>query len=157
MVESGNLPPLLRAYLEIVHHNTVNLKILEIGAGTGSLTAPVLEALSPGAGEDGVFAGDSSIATYTYTDVSAGFFERAKEKFKRWRSILEFRTFNIENDAADQGLELGTYDFIFAGNVIHATGDLKKVLSNLRSLLKPSGKLVMHEGIRSGKIKPSTP
>ncbi|OIW27857.1 hypothetical protein CONLIGDRAFT_619446 [Coniochaeta ligniaria NRRL 30616] len=148
MVESGNLPPLLKAYLDIVHHNSVNIKILEIGAGTGSLTAPVLEALSPGAGDDGSVSTDSAIATYTYTDVSAAFFERAKERFKKWRNVLEFRTFNIENEAADQGLELGSYDFIFAGNVIHATANLNKVLSNLRSLLKPRGRLVMHEGIR---------
>ncbi|KAB5585705.1 hypothetical protein GE09DRAFT_983703 [Coniochaeta sp. 2T2.1] len=150
MVESGNLPTLLKAYLDIVHHNSVNLKVLEIGAGTGSLTAPVLEALSPKAADDaeGLASGDSAIATYTYTDVSSAFFERAKEKFKKWRNVLEFRTFNIENEGVDQGLELGSYDFIFAGNVIHATANLHQVLSNLRSLLKPCGKLVLHEGIR---------
>ncbi len=153
MVESGNLPELLKAYLEIVHHNTVNLKILEIGAGTGSLTAPVLEALSPSAAAgDDKFLGDSAISKYTYTDVSSAFFEKAKDKFKKWRSVLEFRTFNIENEAAGQGFEPGTYDFIFAGNVIHATADLQKVLSNLRTLLKPGGKLVMHEGIRQGGL-----
>jgi len=155
MVESGNLPALLKAYLDIVHHNSVNLKILEIGAGTGSLTAPVLEALSPNAADDGLPSAGSAIATYTYTDVSSAFFERAKERFKKWRNVLEFRTFNIESDAAEQGLELGSYDFIFAGNVIHATADLKKVLSNLRSLLKPRGRLVMHEGIRQGSEAPS--
>ncbi|KAL7940182.1 hypothetical protein V8C42DRAFT_363657 [Trichoderma barbatum] len=148
MVESGNLPVLLKAYLEIVHHNHVNLNIMEIGAGTGSLSAPVLEALGPSAADEERLLNDSSVAKYTYTDVSSAFFEKAKDKFKRWRNVLEFRTFNIENEASEQGFEQGTYDFIFAGNVIHATADLEKVLSNLRSLLKPGGKLVMHEGIR---------
>lgn len=150
MVESGNLPTLLKAYLEIVHHNHVNLNIMEIGAGTGSLSAPVLEALGPSAADEERLLNDSAIAKYTYTDVSSAFFEKAKDKFKRWRNVLEFRTFNIENEASEQGFEQGTYDLIFAGNVIHATADLKKVLSNLRSLLKPGGKLVMHEGIRQG-------
>lgn len=150
MVESGNLPVLLKAYLEIVHHNHVNLNIMEIGAGTGSLSAPVLEALGPSAVDEERLLNDSSITKYTYTDVSSAFFEKAKDKFKRWRSVLEFRTFNIENEASEQGFEQGTYDFIFAGNVIHATADLEKVLSNLRSLLKPGGKLIMHEGIRQG-------
>jgi SAM-dependent methyltransferase len=150
MVESGNLPALLKAYLEIVHHNNINLNIMEIGAGTGSLSAPVLEALGPSAADEARLLNDSAIARYTYTDVSSAFFEKAKDKFKRWRNVLEFKTFNIENEAAEQGFEQGTYDFIFAGNVIHATADLEKVLANLRSLLKPGGKLVMHEGIRQG-------
>lgn len=152
MVESGNLPVFLKAYLEIVHHNYVNLNIMEIGAGTGSLSAPVLEALGPSAADEQRLLNDSSIAKYTYTDMSSAFFEKAKEKFKRWRNVLEFRTFNIENEASEQGFEQGTYDFIFAGNVIHATADLEKVLSNLRSLLKPGGKLVMQEGIRQGNV-----
>ncbi|PTB63211.1 polyketide synthase [Trichoderma citrinoviride] len=152
MVESGNLPALLKAYLEIVHHNNVNLNIMEIGAGTGSLSAPVLEALGPSAADEERLLNDSAIAKYTYTDVSSAFFEKAKDKFKRWRNVLEFKTFNIENEALDQGFEQGTYDFIFAGNVIHATADLEKVLANLRSLLKPGGKLVMHEGIRQATI-----
>lgn len=150
MVESGNLPNLLAAYLEIVHHNNVNLNIMEIGAGTGSLSAPVLEALGPAAANEERLLNDSSIAKYTYTDVSSAFFEKAKDKFKRWRNLMEFRTFNIESNAIEQGFEKGTYDYIFAGNVIHATADLEKVLSNLRSLLKPGGKLIMHEGIRQG-------
>lgn len=150
MVESGNLPSLLAAYLEIVHHNNANLNIMEIGAGTGSLSAPVLEALGPSASNEERLLNDSAIAKYTYTDVSSAFFEKAKEKFKRWRNLMEFRTFNIESDAIEQGFEQGTYDYIFAGNVIHATADLENVLSNLRSLLKPGGKLVMYEGIRQG-------
>ena len=146
MVHSGNLPILLKAYLEIAHHNKTNIRILEIGAGTGSLTQPVLESLSPPSQDKS--SNDSAIAKYTYTDISSGFFEKAKEKFSTWKNILEFRTFNIENEAGAQGFELGTYDYIFAGNVIHATADLKLVLSNLRTLLKPSGQLVLHEGIR---------
>ncbi|KAL1970828.1 hypothetical protein VTN77DRAFT_2662 [Rasamsonia byssochlamydoides] len=151
VAESGNLPELFRAYLEIVYHNNVDLNILEIGAGTGSLTAPLLETLSPRAAsknEENATVDSSVIARYTYTDVSAAFFEKAKDRFKRWTNILDFRTFDIEKEAKDQGLDLGSYDFIVAGHVIHATADLKKTLTNLRSLLKPGGRLIMHEGIR---------
>ncbi len=66
LVESGNLPELLSAYLGIVGHNTVNLKTLEVGAGTGSLTSPVLEALSPLAAGDDKSSTDSSISRYIY-------------------------------------------------------------------------------------------
>ncbi|KAI5460920.1 hypothetical protein BGZ63DRAFT_445899 [Mariannaea sp. PMI_226] len=148
MIESGNLPALLKAYLGVVQHNHVNLRILEVGAGTGSMTAPVLEALGLAGTGDDTSSSESAIAEYTYTDVSSAFFEKAQDKFKRWRNVLTFRTFNIENAAVDQGFEQGSYDYIFAANVIHATANLKEVLSNIRSLLKPGGKLIMHEGIR---------
>ncbi|KAJ9487091.1 hypothetical protein VN97_g6239 [Penicillium thymicola] len=61
---------------------------------------------------------------------------------------MNFQSLNIERRPVDQGLKLGTYDLIFAGNVIHATANLQNALQNLRSLLKPGGQLVMQEGIR---------
>ncbi|OCL09857.1 hypothetical protein AOQ84DRAFT_403376 [Glonium stellatum] len=148
MVEVGNLPSLFKAYLEVVRHNSTDLNILEVGAGTGGLTASLLEILSPRSGDEATPAGSSVIAKYTYTDISAAFFEKAQERFKSWRNVLDFKTFNLERDAADQGIELGSYDYIVAGNVIHATADLTKSLANLKHLLKPGGRLIMHEAFR---------
>ncbi|KAI9744654.1 MAG: hypothetical protein M1818_002183 [Claussenomyces sp. TS43310] len=138
---SGNIVKLLSTYLETLGHNQINLKVLEIGAGTGGTTLPILEALNhPG--------GAQKIAQYTFTDISAGFFEKARDKFKDWLNVLKFNTLDIEKDPASQGLETGTYDIIVAGNVLHATADLSVTLSNARSLLKPGGKLILDEGIQ---------
>jgi len=81
----------LHSYLELYGHKYVNLKVLEIGAGTGGTTVPVLETLCP----PGRL---SKIDNYTYTDLSVGFFEKAKDKFKNWKHILEFKKLDIEKD-----------------------------------------------------------
>ena len=147
VVKLGDLPAYQRAYLDFVRHNSTNLRILEVGAGTGSSTAAMLDCLTPlTVGAEGDT--ESCIALYTFTDISAGFFEKAKEKFKAYGTIMEFKTFNAEKDAAAQGFDLASYDFVVAGNVVHATEDLRKTLGTIQKLLKPGGKLILHEGIR---------
>ena len=138
-----NLPQHLQSHLSLLRHQYSELNILEIGGGTGSFTAEVLAVLCPDQAKS-----RGSIASYTFTDISSGFFEKAKQRFHPWSNIMKFQPLNIERSAADQGLQLGTYDLIFAGNVIHATANLDTALQNLGSLLKPGGQLIMQEGIR---------
>ncbi|KGO62596.1 Acyl transferase/acyl hydrolase/lysophospholipase [Penicillium expansum] len=138
-----NLPQHLKSHLSLLRHQHSELNILEIGGGTGSFTAEVLAVLSPDLAKS-----KGNIASYTFTDISSGFFEKAKQRFQSWSDIMNFQSLNIERSPVDQGLQLGAYDLIFAGNVIHATANLQNVLQNLRSLLKPGGQLVMQEGIR---------
>ncbi|KAJ5365115.1 hypothetical protein N7517_008001 [Penicillium concentricum] len=138
-----NLPQHLQSHLSLLRHQHSKLNILEIGGGTGSFTAEVLAVLSPD-----LTKSKGSIASYTFTDISSGFFEKAKQRFQSWSDIMNFQSLNIERSPVDQGLQLGTYDLIFAGNVIHATANLQNALQNLRSLLKPGGQLIMQEGIR---------
>ncbi|KAJ5486451.1 hypothetical protein N7530_000751 [Penicillium desertorum] len=138
-----NLPQHLQTHLSLIQHQHSELNILEIGGGTGSFTAEVLAVLSPDLAKT-----KGNIASYTFTDISSGFFEKAKQRFQPWSDIMNFQSLNIERSPVDQGLQPGTYDLIFAGNVIHATANLHNALSNLRSLLKPGGQLIMQEGIR---------
>ncbi|KAF8850740.1 hypothetical protein BDZ45DRAFT_184816 [Acephala macrosclerotiorum] len=140
-----SLHHLLHPYLEMYTHKNVNLKILEIGAGTGGTTLPILETLCPSDQH-------SNVTSYTYTDISPGFFEKAKAKFKNWRHVLEFKRLDIEKDPLAQGFEEGHYDIIIAANVLHATADLNKTLNNARSLLRPNGKLVLQEGAATGLL-----
>jgi SAM-dependent methyltransferase len=146
VVKLGDLPALQRAYLSIVKMNCTNLNILEIGGGTGSSTSAMLESLSPipGDGSDAT----SSIGKYTFTDISSAFFEKAREKFRPHGDIMEFKILDAEKDVVKQGFESATYDLIVAGNVVHATADLRRTLGNLRKLLKPGGRLILHEGVR---------
>src|SRR5580704_3403085 len=126
--------------------NCTNLNILEIGAGTGSSTSAMLESLSPipTDGSDAI----SSIGKYTFTDISSAFFEKAREKFRPHGDIMEFKILDAEKDVIKQGFKSATYDVIVAGNVVHATADLRRTLGNLRKLLKPGGRLILHEGVR---------
>jgi len=107
------------------------LRILEIGAGTGATTAVVLPIL----GNQAEAAG--RIVSYTFTDISSGFFEKAAENFKEWSPFLEFRVLNIENEPVAQGFEAGAYDLVIASNVLHATSSIAASLKHCREMLKP--------------------
>ena len=112
------------------------LRVLEVGAGTGSATALVMPQLPAGRFE------------YFYTDVSAGFFAEAEERFGKRDEPVEFRVLNIESDPVAQGFDSHGYDLVIAANVIHATRDLGETLSHCRELLAPSGELIALEGLR---------
>ncbi|KAL9102129.1 MAG: hypothetical protein Q9163_002690 [Psora crenata] len=126
-------------YLDIAAHKWPNLKILEIGAGTGSATSFALKALEDKEG------GQFRSSSYHFTDLSAGFFEKARQKFSAWENFLEFKTLNIENDTQAQGFDDGDYDLIVAANVLHATTKMENTMRNVHKLLKPGGKLVLVE------------
>ena len=126
-------------YVDRVAHKQPNIKILEIGSGTGGTTLPLLEMLGGNNGSSPRFS------SYTFTDISTGFFEKAQAKFKEWTPFMTFQKLNIEEDPAAQGFELGSYDMIVAANVLHVSRSMDITLANVRSLLKPGGKLVLAE------------
>ncbi|KAL8928323.1 MAG: hypothetical protein Q9172_001007 [Xanthocarpia lactea] len=126
-------------YVDLIAHQNPALRILEIGAGTGGATLPILETL---VGHDGR---KPRLISYDYTDISSGFFDAVKEKFEPWNVFLKYRVLDIGKDAFDQGFDGEAYDLIIASNVLHATGLLANTMGNVRKLLKSGGKLIMIE------------
>lgn len=112
------------------------LRIIEIGAGTGSATASVLPELPEGQFE------------YMYTDISAGFFAEAESRFGDGGGCIEYRPLDIEKDPVSQGFDSHAYDLIVASNVLHATRYLNETLGHCLSLLAPSGQMVALENLR---------
>ncbi len=112
------------------------LRVIEVGAGTGSATASVLPELPEGRFD------------YTYTDISAGFFAEAEARFGDGGGSIEYRPLDIERDPIAQGFDPHGYDLLIASNVLHATRYLEETLANCRSLLAPSGHLVALENLR---------
>ena len=108
------------------------VRVLELGAGTGSTTAPILERLS------GVRT------TYCFTDISRTLLNEARSRFVRFPNV-SFKTLNIEKSPEAQDFNLGGYDILIAANVLHATVDLRTTLLNVRQLLAPGGLLVLLE------------
>ncbi|MYB56380.1 MAG: SDR family NAD(P)-dependent oxidoreductase [Gemmatimonadetes bacterium] len=109
------------------------LRVIEIGAGTGSATASVLPELP-----DGRF-------DYMYTDISAGFFAEAEARFGD--EAIEYRPLDIEKDPVAQGFDAHSYDLLIASNVLHATQYLEETLAHCRDLLAPSGQLIALENL----------
>lgn len=154
----GNLPPLQilmednvlnRLYKECIGGQTANtqvgelvgqlahrhpqMNILEIGAGTGGTTKTALECLG------------SSFASYTYTDISPGFFEKAASNFPSHARKMVFKTLDIERDPVEQGFEKHSFDVILAANVLHATKKLDTTIANCHKLLRPGGRMILLE------------
>lgn len=95
-------------FCSLLAHSHPNMKVLEIGAGTGGVTSRVLGAL--------VSNGANMYSEYTFTDISAGFFSAAKERFQDYSGMI-FKTLDISKSPAEQGFEIGSYDLIVASNV----------------------------------------
>ena len=112
------------------------LRIIEVGAGTGSGTSVVLPELPAGNFD------------YMFTDISAGFFSAAEDRFRESAAPMDYRPLDIERDPATQGFEPHSYDLVIAVNVLHATRDLGETLSHCRDLLAPSGQLIALENLR---------
>ncbi|KAI4671892.1 putative Hybrid PKS-NRPS biosynthetic cluster [Alternaria triticimaculans] len=114
-------------------HRYGRMKVLEIGAGTGGATKVIMKEIG------------RSFASYTYTDISSGFFETAQQVFSAVSDKMIFKTLDCEKDVVAQGYEEHSYDMVVASLVLHATTDLRRTLRNARQLMKPGGYLVMQE------------
>lgn len=108
-------------------------RILEVGAGTGGATRPILKRI----GHD--------FSSYTFTDISAGFFGSAQSEFAAYNDQMTYSILDLEQDMQAQGFEKHSYDLVVASFVLHATKSLEQTVRRVRSLLKPGGYLIMYE------------
>ncbi|KAK7756454.1 putative PKS/NRPS-like protein biosynthetic cluster [Diatrype stigma] len=125
-----------------------DLRVLEIGAGTGSATLPVLEALSHGNAGEGGEESPPAFLSYTFTDISPGFFEGARAKLAKWLQRITFQKLDVSQDPVQQGFAAEDYDLVIASNVLHATPNMTATIDHVRKLLRPGGKLILLEGVR---------
>ncbi len=108
------------------------IRILEIGAGTGGMTQAILPMLPADRTE------------YMFTDLSHMFMLKAQQRFARY-PFVQYKIMDIEQDPAQQGFDLNTFDIIIASDVIHATRNLGVSLGNAQKLLASEGVLMMLE------------
>jgi len=105
------------------------LRILEVGGGTAGLASQVLPLLERG------------LHSYTFSDVSAGFFPGALQKLAAFPEV-ECKIFDLEKPGTEQDFAAESFDLIIGTNVIHAVSDVRATLGYLRELLVPGGSLV---------------
>lgn len=125
------------ALLHALGHNNPCMRVLEIGAGTGGTTRHILDGLVNANG--GAF-----YSTYVYTDVSAGFFPAATKMF-RMATNIEYKILDISKDPLEQGFAAGSFDLVVASNVVHVTPSLVRTLQNIKTIMKPNGRLLLGE------------
>jgi SAM-dependent methyltransferase len=122
---------ILASFVSALTNQLPNSHILEVGAGTGASTEAIL-AVTP-------------CSHYMFTDVSSAFFDPAKETLRRYQNSVSFKTFDMEMNPLEQGFPPESFDNVVASNVLHATSDVRMVLRNVRSLIRPGGHLVCVE------------
>ncbi|KAF5538673.1 polyketide synthase [Fusarium mexicanum] len=128
-----------------IAHRYPRMNILEIGAGTGGSTREILPRLG------------SAFSTYTYTDVSGGFFDTAQDRFKDYAERMIFKTFDMNISPGSQGFTEGSYDLVIASNVLHATLELEDMMKHVRSFLKPGGFLIILETVNNDCLRVGLP
>ncbi|KAF2968553.1 hypothetical protein GQX73_g5049 [Xylaria multiplex] len=130
--------PQLFRILDSLGHANPNLRILELGAGTGGATRVVMKALSDS-------NGIKRYRDYTFTEISPGFLASAQESMKVFNDMI-FSVLDIEQDSSKEGFE-PVYDVVIASQTLHATRSISRTLRNCRKLLRPGGKLGKNETV----------
>ncbi|KZT62761.1 hypothetical protein CALCODRAFT_477 [Calocera cornea HHB12733] len=120
------------AVTQAVKHGKRVLKVLEVGTGTGALTA----ALEPVTHE---FAG--VVVEYVASDIAPAIVGATLNRlgFHKMRS----HTYDITKDPESQGLVLNSFDIITGLNTLHAVPNVSATLTALNSLLVPGGSLLI--------------
>ncbi|TQV94383.1 hybrid NRPS/PKS enzyme [Cordyceps javanica] len=116
-----------------ISHRYPQANILEIGAGSAATAKTILSAI------------DGAFSSYTFTDISSGYFPAAEEVLEQHLEKLIFKTFDMTQDPRSQGFTDATYEIIVATNVLHVSGDIDQTISNIRRLIRPGGYLVFLE------------
>lgn len=134
------------SYVDLLAHQNPGMKILEVGGGTAATTRNLISTLC--SGSDGR-SGSLRCARYDFTDISRTFTKTARKEFASFESQMTFSVLDVERDLTAQGFKEAEYDVVVADNVLHATPHLARSLQYIRKALKPGGKLLMYEPLRS--------
>ena len=123
--------------------------ILEIGGGSGSAALAVAERLSRDAALP-------RIGRYVFTEIVPTFLRRAERNLRaRFPTLpVEFSRLDMDRDFAEQGVESGSADVVYAVNTIHIAKDLRATLGRIRNTLKPGGVAVFSECVRPFEEQP---
>jgi acyl transferase domain-containing protein/NAD(P)-dependent dehydrogenase (short-subunit alcohol dehydrogenase family) len=118
----------------------VELRVIEIGAGTGSTAKRVFDRLWPYR---------DNIAEYLYSDLSRAFMIHAKQSFSARAPYLRTAIFDVTKPLDGQDPKIGHYDIAIASNVLHATPGILTSLRNVKATLKRNGLILLNELIEN--------
>ena len=108
------------------------LRILELGAAGGGLTAWVLPVLP------------AERADYLFTDPSEAAIGRAEHRFAAQR-MVRYAVLDLTRDFVEQGQTAGYFDVVLAGHVLGTADDSHDLLENIKAVMAPGGLLLAIE------------
>ncbi|CAL8085367.1 unnamed protein product [Orchesella dallaii] len=111
------------------------IRILEVGAGTGTFTKDALSLLE----YEGIDF------QYYFTDISFSFLKKAETLFAEYDGKISYSTLDVEKDPLEQGFPPSYFDVVVGLDVLHATEDLRRTLGFIQKILKTGGKLLIGE------------
>ena len=128
------------------------LRILEVGAGTGSASEILLQLLA----ERGLLP---RIERYLITEPNAYFRRCSQRKLAgRYPNLtLEWAPLDLDLPWNTQGIPSGEFDLVYAVNVMHISKNLLFSLNEARSALAADGWLVIGECVRPYDNQPIYP
>jgi SAM-dependent methyltransferase len=121
-----------------------NLRLLEIGGGTGGASAVLIDRLK----DENLL---SRIGEYIFSDVSPFFLrlgnraimERVGDDFSYALKRLDF-----DKPIAGQGINENSVDVVYAVNSLHVAKNLVDSLKNIYRVIKPGGAIILSECCR---------
>ncbi|CAG7958524.1 unnamed protein product [Penicillium salamii] len=116
------------------------VKILELGAGTGGTTDFLLTKIIAAAAAGIRFH-------YTFTDISPSLVAMGRRRFSQYKDFMTFTTLDVEKEPPSS--MLGQYDIVLSSNCIHATKNLVNSCTAIQKLLRPDGILCLIELTRN--------
>lgn len=155
MESSENVPTTTRTYeycnilaqsiCHMMQYRTRKVRILEFGAGTGLITWQLAETLK-----------DCDIEYY-FTDVGRSFITQAQKiAEEKGYHFMKFAKFDISRPLAEQGIPVGTFDFVISCNVIQALDDMENALRNVSQALTKGGMLCLLQTVRGHRTSEMT-
>jgi SAM-dependent methyltransferase len=128
------------------------LRILEVGAGTGSASEILLQLLA----ERGLLP---RVERYLITEPNAYFRRCSQRKLAgRYPNLaLEWAPLDLDLPWNTQGITSGEFDLVYAVNVMHISKNLLFSLNEARSALATNGWLVIGECVRPYDNQPIYP
>jgi SAM-dependent methyltransferase len=128
------------------------IRILEVGAGTGSASEILLRLLS----ERGLLP---QIERYLITEPNGYFRRRSQRKLAAQypNVFLEWAALDLDLPWQTQGIAAGEFDLVYAVNVMHISKNLLFSLNQARSALADNGWLVIGECVRPYDNQPIYP
>lgn len=125
----------LTILLDVAVDRVPELKILEIGAGSGGTSQALAEALLT----------IGLPVEYTFTDIAPRLVQKVRKQFERY-PFMKFDVLDIE---ARQTRPQKRYDLVISTNCVHATASRLRSLVNIKKLLNDNGLVILSEGVRA--------